>query len=298
MSLQLFVVLHSHSGNPNSVQGVPCVCRPGWLWFLCSTILPSCPDSSAKFPSAQAESGRQWNTGNPNQQNPVYENMGCPVCPTYVRSIMQHERRTKARYAMQAVRRPSSSLLSEQGAELLALKHESRILGYDPRTPKRMCQNSTLYLVQGRAKPVLHGPNSRVKPVPSWRNHIQGCMNVWESYSRALDQGTRTWMIIFQMTIMMCISQLHWLLSSSSRSFSLSRRGRVDLDEDGGDGGVAPLLGQPLRLVQLEVRVRRRRCRGGGGAICEKRARHWRVRHWAYIVIVQISQFVKAGVTR
>ena len=48
---------------------------------------------------------------------------------------------------------------------------------------------------------------------------------------------------------------------------SLSRR-RVDLDEDGGDGGVAPLLRQPLRLVQLEVRVRRRRCRGG--AIFEK----------------------------
>ena len=35
-------------------------------------------------------------------------------------------------------------------AEVLALKHENRILG----------QWSTLYLVQGRAKPVLHGPNS------------------------------------------------------------------------------------------------------------------------------------------
>ena len=31
----------------------------------------------------------------------------------------------------------------------------------------------------------------RVKPVPSWRNHTQGWMNVWESYSRAEEeQGT------------------------------------------------------------------------------------------------------------
>ena len=36
----------------------------GWLWFGCSTILPSHPAASAKFPSAQAESGRQWNTPN------------------------------------------------------------------------------------------------------------------------------------------------------------------------------------------------------------------------------------------
>ena len=61
-----------------------------------------------------------------------------------------------------------------------------------------------------------------------------------------------------------------------SFSLSLSRR-RVDLDEDGGDGGVAPLLGQPLRLVQLEVRVRRRRCRGS--AIFEKRVRQCIVQH-------------------
>ena len=67
--------------NNNIVQVVPCPGRPGlgWLWFQCSTILPSCPAASAKFPSAQAQSGRQWNTRNPSQQNPVYEHMGRPV---------------------------------------------------------------------------------------------------------------------------------------------------------------------------------------------------------------------------
>ena len=48
----------------------------------------------------------------------------------------------------------------------------------------------------------------------------------------------------------------------------LRRGGGVDLDEDRGDGGVAPLLGQPLRLVQLEVRVRRGHRRRGRSAIC------------------------------
>ena len=42
-------------------------------------ILPSCQAASAKFPSAHAESGRQWNTQNPRQPNPVYEHMGRPV---------------------------------------------------------------------------------------------------------------------------------------------------------------------------------------------------------------------------
>ena len=63
------------------VQGVPCARRPGlgWIWFLCSTFLPSCLTTSAKFPSAQAELGSQWNTRNPSQWNPVYEDMGRPV---------------------------------------------------------------------------------------------------------------------------------------------------------------------------------------------------------------------------
>ena len=63
------------------IQGVPCARRPGlgWVWFQGSTILPSLPAASAKFPSAHAESGRQWNTQNPRQTNPVYEHMGRPV---------------------------------------------------------------------------------------------------------------------------------------------------------------------------------------------------------------------------
>ena len=56
--------------------GVPCDRRPG---LGCYTILPSCPATSVKFPSAQVELGRQWNTQNPSQQNPVYKHMGRPV---------------------------------------------------------------------------------------------------------------------------------------------------------------------------------------------------------------------------
>ena len=49
----------------------------------------------------------------------------------------------------------------------------------------------TLYVVHGRAKPVLCGSNSTEShPVPSWRNHIQGWTNVRESYSPVLEQGT------------------------------------------------------------------------------------------------------------
>ena len=38
----------------------------GWvdLEFESSTVLPNCPAAPAKFPSAQAELGRQWNTQN------------------------------------------------------------------------------------------------------------------------------------------------------------------------------------------------------------------------------------------
>ena len=45
----------------------------GWVDFdlECSTILPSCPASSAKFPPAQAESGRGWNSqSHTNQSSP------------------------------------------------------------------------------------------------------------------------------------------------------------------------------------------------------------------------------------
>ena len=43
----------------------------GWVDFdFC--VPPSCPAASAQFPSAQAESGRQLNTQNISQQNPVY----------------------------------------------------------------------------------------------------------------------------------------------------------------------------------------------------------------------------------
>ena len=67
----------------SKVQGVPCARRPGlgwltWLWFP-----PSCPATSAKFPSAQAESGRQWNSRNQSrnlsQRYPVSAHLRHPV---------------------------------------------------------------------------------------------------------------------------------------------------------------------------------------------------------------------------
>ena len=38
--------------------------RPGfgWLWFECSTLLPTCQVVSAKLPPAEAELDRWWNT--------------------------------------------------------------------------------------------------------------------------------------------------------------------------------------------------------------------------------------------
>ena len=59
------------------------------------------------------------------------------------------------------------------GTGILFLKHGSSILSLS---------HPTQVVVQGRAKPVLHGPNST--------NHMQGWMNVRESYSRDLGQGT------------------------------------------------------------------------------------------------------------
>ena len=53
----------------------------GWVDFDLgdSTILPICLATSAKFPSAQADLGRKWNSQNPTQPNPVYKQMGHPV---------------------------------------------------------------------------------------------------------------------------------------------------------------------------------------------------------------------------
>ena len=49
----------------------------------------------------------------------------------------------------------------------------------------------TLYLVQGRANPVLHGPNSIESNLfHHGETNIQGWMNVGESYSCDLEQRT------------------------------------------------------------------------------------------------------------
>ena len=67
--------------------------------------------------------------------------------------------------------------------EILALKLGSRILGQWSNTvsSSRKTQASFPWAKQ-----------HRVYPVPSWRNHVQGWMNVQESYSPALEQGTLT----------------------------------------------------------------------------------------------------------
>ena len=61
----------------------------------------------------------------------------------------------------------------EEGAGKRSLLLSMRV-GFSDNGP-------TLCLVQGRAKPVLHGPNGTES---NQRNHIQG-----ESYSHALEQG-------------------------------------------------------------------------------------------------------------
>ena len=45
--------------------------------FHC-TVLPRCPINSAKFPSPQAELGRQWNLQNQSQPNPGLRPVGKP----------------------------------------------------------------------------------------------------------------------------------------------------------------------------------------------------------------------------
>ena len=76
------------------------------------------------------------------------------------------------------VRQPSGA---RRTAEVLALNHESRILGQwsNPVSGSRRSQASSPWAKQHRPQ-----------PVPSWRNHIQGWMKVRESYSRAFEQGS------------------------------------------------------------------------------------------------------------
>ena len=73
-------------------------------------------------------------------------------------------------------------------AEVLALKHRSRILGQwsKPVSGSRKSQASSLWAKQ-----------HRVYPIPTRRNHMQGWMNVRESYSRALEQRT---LLLLQVT--------------------------------------------------------------------------------------------------
>ena len=47
-------------------------------------VPPSCPATSAKFPPTKADPGRQWDTQNPSQPNPVHEQMGHPVVLHYL----------------------------------------------------------------------------------------------------------------------------------------------------------------------------------------------------------------------
>ena len=51
----------------------------GWLWFGCSTTLPTRTATSAKFLSTLGELGRQWNVQNQSQPTQVSEQMNHPV---------------------------------------------------------------------------------------------------------------------------------------------------------------------------------------------------------------------------
>ena len=77
-------------------------------------------------------------------------------------------------------RMPRILLAGRERPEVLALKHESRILGQ---------WTNPVSGSKGRTKPVLQTAQI-LSPVPSWRNHMECWMNVRESYSRALEQDT------------------------------------------------------------------------------------------------------------
>ena len=75
-----------------------------------------------------------------------------------------------------------SSRKEGEMCKVLALKHESRILGQrsNPVSGSRKSQASSPWAKQNRAQPFT-----------SWIHHILGWMNVRESYSRALKQRNR-----------------------------------------------------------------------------------------------------------
>ena len=95
--------LHSRHVGPEVVDGccfqfepTGCpICLSIWvgltrIWlFHCSLILPSCPAASAKFPSGQFESGRQWNIEVGVNPTEVHEQMGHPV-PCSLDPIFYH----------------------------------------------------------------------------------------------------------------------------------------------------------------------------------------------------------------
>ena len=67
-----FIILYCEFRMQSIIQGDSSPLRRGlgWLWFGCSTILPSCTAPSARFPSAPAELGRRWNSLNKSQPIP------------------------------------------------------------------------------------------------------------------------------------------------------------------------------------------------------------------------------------
>ena len=58
---------------------------------------------------------------------------------------------------------------------VLSISYQEQTPFFKSMTVAFSDSHQTLYVVHGRAKPVLRGPNStELKPVPSWRNHIHG----------------------------------------------------------------------------------------------------------------------------
>ena len=86
---------------------------------------------------------------------------------------------------------PRSEALSP---DIYFLKHTCSILR----------QSSTLYLVQGRAKPKPWVKQHRAQPVPSWRNPIQGGLTVGICYCHALENGC----LCFSLSLSLSLSLL------------------------------------------------------------------------------------------
>ena len=88
------IKLLGQRGGPNLYRVTNLLANLYWVDFDlgCSTILPAAQPLLAKFPPAEAESGRQWNSQNPSQPIPGSPGDGSPcICNGRMRGAYLRE---------------------------------------------------------------------------------------------------------------------------------------------------------------------------------------------------------------